>query len=135
MKTLKEKGTKFVPGQVDDWLDCGNKQATVDTHKAYFNFMKEKKQISTSSKTTNSVLIEPVYLGDNVQIDNAVIGPYVSIGDNSIISESRIKNSIIQKDNLIKNANLANSMLGNFVTFEGKATDLSVGDYNTISQF
>jgi glucose-1-phosphate thymidylyltransferase len=135
LETLKEKGTKFVPGQVDDWLDCGNKQATVETHRAYFNFMEEKRLISASSRTNNSVLIEPVYLGENVEIDNAVIGPYVSVGDNSKISESRIQNSIIQKDSMIKNANLANSMLGNFVTFEGKATDLSVGDYNTISQF
>jgi len=135
LKTLKEKGTKFVPGQVDDWLDCGNKQATVETHRSYFDFIKEQKLISDSSRTINSVLIEPVYLGENVEIENTVIGPYVSVGDNSKISESRIQNSIIQKDSLIKNANLANSMLGNFVTFEGKATDLSVGDYNTISQF
>lgn len=126
---------KFVPGQVDDWLDCGNKQATVETHRSYFNFMAEKRLISPTAKTTNSVLIEPVFLGENVEIENAVIGPYVSVGDNSKISESRIQNSIIQKDSQIKNANLANSMLGNFVTFEGKATDLSVGDYNTISQF
>jgi glucose-1-phosphate thymidylyltransferase len=135
LETLKEKGTKFMPGKVDDWLDCGNKQATVETHRAYFNFMSNKKIISKTSRTTNSVLIEPVYLGDHVEIDNAVIGPYVSVGDNSKISESRVQNSIIQKDSQIKNANLANSMLGNFVTFEGKATDLSVGDYNTISQF
>jgi glucose-1-phosphate thymidylyltransferase len=135
LDTLKEKGMKFVPGQVDDWLDCGNKQATVETHRSYFNFMTEKRLISPTAKTTNSVLIEPVFLGENVEIENAVIGPYVSVGDNSKISESRIQNSIIQKDSQIKNANLANSMLGNFVTFEGKATDLSVGDYNTISQF
>ncbi len=135
LDTLKEKGMKFVPGQVDDWLDCGNKQATVETHRSYFNFMQEKRLISPTAKTTNSVLIEPVFLGENVEIENAVIGPYVSVGDNSKISESRIQNSIIQKDSQIKNANLANSMLGNFVTFEGKATDLSVGDYNTISQF
>jgi len=135
LKTLKEKGMHFVPGQVDDWLDCGNKQATVETHRAYFNFMQEKRIISDSSKINNTVLIEPVFLGENVEIDNTVIGPYVSVGDNSKISESRIQNSIIQKDSQIKNANLANSMLGNFVTFEGKATDLSVGDYNTISQF
>ena len=135
LETLKEKGMVFIPGKVDDWLDCGNKQATVETHRAYFNFMKDKKIISQSSRTKNSVLIEPVYLGENVEIDNAVVGPYVSVGDNSKISESRIQNSIIQKDSQIKNANLANSMLGNFVTFEGKATDLSVGDYNTISQF
>ncbi len=135
LDTLKEKGLRFVPGQVDDWLDCGNKQATVDTHRSYFNFMTDKRLISQSAKTVNSVLIEPIFLGENVEIENAVIGPYVSVGDNSKISESRIQNSIIQKDSLIKNANLANSMLGNFVTFEGKATDLSVGDYNTITQF
>jgi glucose-1-phosphate thymidylyltransferase len=135
LDTLKEKGTKFVAGEVDDWLDCGNKQATVDTHKAYFNFMKEKKLISKTAKTSNVVIIPPVYLGENVEVDNTVLGPYVSVGDNSKITESRIQNSIIQKDTTINNANLANSMLGNFVTFEGKATDLSVGDYNTISQF
>jgi glucose-1-phosphate thymidylyltransferase len=135
LDTLKEKGLKFVPGQVDDWLDCGNKQATVETHRSYFNFMNEKRIISPTAKTINSVIIEPVFLGENVEIKNAVIGPYVSVGDNSKISESRIQNSIIQKDSQIKNANLANSMLGNFVTFEGKATDLSVGDYNTITQF
>jgi glucose-1-phosphate thymidylyltransferase len=135
LDTLKEKGLKFVPGQVDDWLDCGNKQATVETHRSYFNFMNEKRIISPTAKAINSVMIEPVFLGENVEIENAVIGPYVSVGDNSKISESRIQNSIIQKDSQIKNANLANSMLGNFVTFEGKATDLSVGDYNTITQF
>ena len=92
LETLKEKGTVFMPGQVDDWLDCGNKQATVETHRAYFNFMEEKKLISQTSRTNNSVLIEPVYLGENVEIDNAVIGPYVSVGDNSKIvnPESKI---------------------------------------------
>lgn len=135
LKTLREKGVVFVPGQVDDWLDCGNKQATVETHRAYFNFMSEKRLVSNTARVSNSVLIEPVYLGENVEIEHAVLGPYVSVGDNSKIVESRIQNSIIQKDSQIKNANLANSMLGNFVTFEGKATDLSVGDYNTISQF
>jgi glucose-1-phosphate thymidylyltransferase len=135
LETLREKGTTFMPGEVDDWLDCGNKQATVETHRAYFNFMKEKKLLSKSSKMVNSVIIPPVYIGDNVIIDNTVLGPYVSVGDNSKISESRIQNSIIQKETMIKNANLSNSMLGNYVTFEGKATDLSVGDYNTISQF
>lgn len=135
LETLKEKGLRFRTNTVDDWLDCGNKQATVETHRSYFNFMNHKKLISSKAKIINSVLIPPVYIGPEAEVNNSVIGPYVSIGENSRISESRIQNAIIQKDNMIKNANLANSMLGNFVTFEGKATDLSVGDYNTISQF
>jgi len=32
----------------------------------------------------------------------------------------------------INNANFKNSMIGNFVTFEGKQDDLSIGDYNTM---
>jgi glucose-1-phosphate thymidylyltransferase len=135
LETLKEKGFRFRTSTVDDWLDCGNKQATVETHRSYFNFMNNKKLISSKAKIINSVLIPPVYIGPEAEVNNSVIGPNVSIGENSKISESRIQNAIIQKDNMIKNANLANSMLGNFVTFEGKATDLSVGDYNTISQF
>lgn len=135
LKTLKEKGVRFKPSTVDDWLDCGNKQATVETHHSYFNFLTEKKMINPKTKIINSVIIPPVYIGPEAEVINSVIGPYVSIGENSKISESRIQNAIIQNDNMIKNANLANSMLGNFVTFEGKATDLSVGDYNTISQF
>jgi len=132
LKTLQEKGTTFVPGQVDQWLDCGNKEATVGTHKTYLDIVKDKKLVSDNITVNNSVLIEPVFIGENVEINDSVIGPYVSIGERSIIRGSRIQNSIIQKDNSICNANLANSMLGNFVIFEGKATDLSVGDYNII---
>lgn len=132
LKTLQQKGTRFYPGQVEQWLDCGNKTATVETHKAYLGFIKENNLISITAKVVNSVIIPPVYLGDNVEINNTVIGPYVSVGKNSKIGESRIQNCIIQNENVIKNANLANSMLGNFVTVEGRSTDLSVGDYNTI---
>ncbi len=133
LDTLKDKGLTFVPGEVDEWLDCGNKQATVDTHRAYFNFLKNKEIIGANATVTNTVIIPPVYLGDHVELNNTVIGPYVSVGDHSKISESRIQNSIIQNGNTIQNANLANSMLGNHVAYVGRATDLNVGDYNTIS--
>ncbi len=132
LKTLQQKGKTFYPGQVEQWLDCGNKVATVETHKSYLGFIRENNLISKTAKIENSVVIPPVYLGENVELNNTVIGPYVSVGKNSRISESRIQNSIIQTENDIKNANLANSMLGNNVTYVGKATDLSVGDYNTI---
>lgn len=132
LKTLQLDGTTFVPGTVDKWLDCGNKVATVETHREYLSIIQHKELKSKSAIFDNSIIIEPVYIGDNVTIENSVIGPYVSVGANSSIKESRINNSIIQESNDITNANLVNSMLGNFVTYEGKATDLSVGDYNSI---
>lgn len=133
LKTLQESGAHFFPGQVDHWLDCGNKSATVETHKAYLGFIEENNLISKTAKVSNSVIIPPVYLGDNVEINNTVIGPYVSVGSSSAIHDSRIQNSIIQKGNNITNANLSGAMIGNFVRYEGRSADLSVGDYNTIT--
>jgi glucose-1-phosphate thymidylyltransferase len=132
LENMKSKGTRFVPGQVTEWLDCGNKDATVYTNQRYLEYIKDTQLIDASAKVENSVVIPPVYLGKNVQIQNAVVGPHVSIGDGSSVRDSVVKNSIIQKNTSVINANISNSMLGNFAKFEGKPADLSVGDYNIV---
>ena len=132
LENMKNKGTKFVPGKVTEWLDCGNKDSTVATNERYLDYIKDQNLISKSAKTTNSVIIPPVYLGDDVEITDSVIGPYVSIGNGSKVIQSIVKKSIIQEKSVIKNSNIVNSMLGSFATLQGKPTDISVGDYNTI---
>jgi glucose-1-phosphate thymidylyltransferase len=134
LQNLSKKGAKLVPGQVTEWLDCGNKNVTVQTNQRYLEFIKDQKLVSEKAKIVNAVIIPPCFVGDGAVIENSVVGPYVSVGENTRISDSRIRNSIIQKDSTIRNAMLENSMLGNFVTFEGSTNDLSLGDYNAISQ-
>lgn len=132
LENMKNKGTKFVPGKVTEWLDCGNKNATVYTNQRYLEFIKDKDLVAKSAKINNSVIIPPVYIGENVELHNTVLGPHVSVGDNTKVFDSRIQNSIIQKETSIKDANIANAMVGNFVKIEGKPSDLSVGDFTEI---
>lgn len=132
LENMKKKGAKFVPGQVSEWLDCGNKDATVYTNKRYLEFLKADELISKNVHKKNTVIIPPVFIGENVTLENSVVGPHVSIGENTVIKNSVIQNSIIQTNTEINNANFKNSMLGNFVSFEGKSDDLSIGDYNTV---
>jgi glucose-1-phosphate thymidylyltransferase len=106
---------------------------TVQTNQRYLEFIKDQKLVSDKAKVINSVIIAPCFVGDGVVIENSVVGPHVSIGENSRISDSRIKNTIIQKETRISKAMLENSMLGNFVNFEGSTLDLSVGDFNSIT--
>jgi len=68
-------------------------------------------------------------VGENVQLLNAVIGPHVSIGENTVIENAVIKNSIIQKSSSVKNMVIKNSMIGNKVEIEGSELDLSIGDF------
>ncbi len=133
LENLNRKGAVFLPGEVKEWLDCGNKNATVQTNQRYLDFIRDQKLISDKASVRNSTIIPPCYVGDGVVIENSVVGPHVSIGPNSSIIDSRVQNSIIQENTRVSKAVLENSMLGNFVNFEKKAFDLSVGDFNTVT--
>jgi glucose-1-phosphate thymidylyltransferase len=52
----------------------------------------------------NSVLNGPIIIGKNCIIDGATIGPHTSIGDNSIMSDCNLENSIIMSDCKISGA-------------------------------
>lgn len=133
LENMKKKGTQFVPGQVTEWLDCGNKNATVYTNQRVLEFDKGKANLKGKNIINlNSVIIEPCFIGDDVVLTNAIIGPHASIGANSKISNSIIKNSIVQVASKISNANIESSMLGTGSEVSGKALDLSISDYTQI---
>lgn len=134
LENLKQKGVKFKPGKVDDWLDCGNKKATVETNKTYLTYLDEKELISDTADIENCTIIPPVYVGNNVTLRRSVIGPYVSVGEGASISNSVIENSIIGSETIVKGANLHRSMVGRQVRLQYKSADLSVGDFNEIEQ-
>ena len=107
-------------------MDCGNKDATVYTNKRIL----EHKNINGNG--TNGKIIQPCFIGENVQIINSTVGPFASIGDNTIIENSIVENCIVQTNTKIKNAKIFNSMLGNYVEFSGATGDSSIGDYSVI---
>ncbi|TGE09870.1 sugar nucleotidyltransferase [Hymenobacter fodinae] len=134
LENMKNKGTKFVPGRVTEWLDCGNKDATVFTNQRYLEYLQERGEnlVAESAKVTNSVLIPPVYVGEGVVITDSVVGPHVSLGNQSNIRGSVVSNSIVQQSASVLHANVTNSMIGNFATVTSTPNDLSLGDYNTL---
>ncbi len=131
MENMKNKGKKLVPGKVLEWLDCGNKDATVYTNKRVLEIKHSGNKIASSVINKNSVIIAPCYVGEKVQLTNSVVGPYVSIGDNSKIINSVVTNSIIQNNTTVETAVVDNSMIGNHVQYKGTPKDLSMGDYST----
>lgn len=131
LENMKNKGLKFHPGTVIEWLDCGNKNSTVNTNQRVLANKNGSLPTHEPAVNQNSTVEEPCYFGKNVQLINSKIGPYVSIGDNTIIRDSVINNTIIQGDTEVSNANITNSMIGNHVKYNGKAQELSIGDYST----
>lgn len=132
MEHMLVNGVKFYTGQVDEWLDCGNKDAFVYSNERVLEFKKGTEQLVHSSAVVeDSVIIAPCYIGEGVVIKNSVVGPYVSLEKGVSVTDSRIKNSIIQTDSIVKNAQINASMLGKNVTYIGKPEELSLGDFST----
>lgn len=134
LRRLTEKGKKFKPGEVSEWLDCGNKEVTVFTNQRVLEYDYEKKlpMIDPSARLVNSVIIPPCYVGKNVVLENSIIGPHVSLGKGSIVHNSILKNSILQNSATILDANIKNSMIGSHAKYQGLARDLSLSDYSII---
>jgi glucose-1-phosphate thymidylyltransferase len=131
LENMKDKCLKFSPGAVDEWLDCGNKDATVYTNQRILELNKTEFALRDVHYNNGTKIIEPCFIGENVTIEGSQIGPHVSIGDNTVIQNCVIDNSIIQSNSEINNVNCTNSMIGNHVKLNGKSNELSIGDYSS----
>ncbi len=133
MENMKQKGARFKAGSVEVWMDCGNKNAMVDTNTKVLGFLKGTKDlVSGTVKKEHSVVIEPCYIGENVTITHSIVGPNVSIEQGTTISGSVVRNSILRSDVRVQDAVVDNSMIGQRATVRGHAMDLSLSDDTTI---
>jgi glucose-1-phosphate thymidylyltransferase len=139
LQNMLDKGLKFVTNDVKEWLDCGNKNATVNTNQRVLELKNSKEElIDKDIDLINTEIIPPCYIAKGVKITNSKIGPHVSIGENTTIDNSIISNSIIQSSCLISNLKFNNSMLGSNVKAESsvldnsKENELNLGDYSEI---
>ncbi|MSN86623.1 sugar phosphate nucleotidyltransferase [Riemerella anatipestifer] len=133
LENLRQKGAKFSLGKVNDWMDCGNKNATVETNSKILQYEREAmSSFPSSAKIENSLIIPPCFIGENVVIKNSKIGPNVSLGNNTEVINSNIDNSLIQEKTLINHGNLSNSMIGNSAKYFGVSREISLGDYSVL---
>ena len=134
MDNMRAKGARLKAGAVDVWMDCGNKDAMVDTNTKVLGFIKDQPGlISPNVRNTNSIVIPPCFIGEDVSLTNAVVGPNVSVEKGSSISHSVVRNSILRPGVHVSNAVIDNSMLGERARVTGRAQDLSLGDDATCS--
>jgi glucose-1-phosphate thymidylyltransferase len=134
IKQMMAKGMKFVPGKVDEWMDCGNKDVTVDTNTRMLGFLDADGEnlVASNVKLENATIIPPCFIAEDVILINATVGPNVSLGKGCHVVDSTIKNSLVQTHSHIKNAKLDNAMIGNHASFDGNFTSISIGDYSVL---
>ncbi len=130
LQDMKNAEIPFLTENINQWLDCGNSQAVIDTSRAILEH--EGHWVSAETEIINSCIIEPCYIADGVKITNSVIGPYVAIAENSTIRSSVISNSMLGKHNDLQHINTQNTITGDYVKFIKNTKQYDIGAYSKV---
>ena len=127
LELLMKDSITIRSANIDKWLDCGNKNEFLVSAKNVL----EREFKNTVYNYKNTKIKYPVYIGKNVSIVNSVIGPYVIVEDDTIICDSKIRDTIIYNNCKIDNSETTNSIIGNNSIINCAKGVLNVGDYST----
>lgn len=126
LQMMIERGERMTTFMVEGWYDCGKPETLLSTNRALL----EKK--STARQIPGVVVNEPVYIAATAKLHNCIVGPYTTVGDNAMINESVVRNSIISEDAQVHKALLDNSIVGNGSIVKGTYKRINVGGSSEI---
>ena len=125
-----KRGAKFKSFKVKNWFDCGKKETLLESNATLLKKFGPKAQCQ--QKFENTVLIQPVSIGDNCDIKNSIIGPNVTVGENTTIEQSILKESIIGAYSNLFDIVLDYSIIGSDTSIRGETRSLNIGDNTNI---
>jgi len=125
---LLEQGNVFKPATVKTWLDCGTLQAWIDTTTEVLQTI----EISEDKLPNNVRIFEPVYIGQNVTLDNVTLGPNVSVEDGATLKNCSLLNSIVNEKATVSDSHLQGSTVGAYAQVKNMKGTIHIGDHSII---
>ena len=127
---MLQKGAKFKPFKVESWFDCGRKETLLESNSTLLK--KFAPQSGKQYQFENTVIIHPVSIGEGCDIKNSIIGPNVTIGENTVLNYSIVRNSIIGSFSNLYDIVLEDSVIGSDTSLRGETRELNIGDNTSI---
>ena len=131
LQDMVEHGETMGVHMLDTWYDCGKKETLLDTNAILLNRPEFKNP--DASRFPGSILIPPVSIGQNCQIEQSIIGPNVAIGEETVVRHSILRNSIVGAYSQLESSILNQSVIGNDSSLKGFSQSLNIGDNTEIN--
>ncbi len=126
LQAMIERGEKFSTFPVEGWYDCGKPETLLSTNEKLLKSRSRYKDIF------GCVINPPVYIAEDAEIENSIIGPYATIGSKAVIKNSLIKNSIVGEQARVISMLLSESIIGNNANVLGKTRRINIGDSSEV---
>lgn len=126
LRYLQERGEKFKTFKIDKWYDCGTAAALIETNRYLL------KKMNHSKPRKRTIIIPPVFIDDSAHIENAIIGPFVSIAEHAAVKNALVHDSIINSRATIENALITGSIIGKSSNVKSGFKKLNVSDSSRV---
>lgn len=126
LQFMIEGGEPFTTFPVHGWYDCGKPETLLATNEILL-----KNNVATKT-FPGCIINDPVFIADSAVLENAIIGPYTTIGEQAVITNVIIRNSIIGYNARVAHIMLDHSIVGNNAFITGSSQEINIGDYSEI---
>jgi glucose-1-phosphate thymidylyltransferase len=126
LQMMIDRGVEFRPHIIEQWFDCGNPDALLETNRHLLA------SVAQAPGIEGSILLPPVSIDPTAEIIGSIVGPYVSIGAGSVVRNSIIRDSVLGEHVLVEHGLLERSLVGSRAVVKGHFTALNVGDSSEI---
>jgi glucose-1-phosphate thymidylyltransferase len=123
---LLRRGLKMRVEKVDVWLDSGTPESLLETNRYLLEHGFDNSSKLTPAEKT--VIIPPVFIHPTAQVQQSVIGPDVSVGENVVLKSCLVRESIIGPGSNLKSCRLEDSLIGHNVSLKGQTGRANMGD-------
>lgn len=122
-----DHGARIKVAEVGGWYDCGKLDTLLETNATLLG-----QGASRKGEYPGTTINDPVYIEDDVEISDSVIGPNVSIERGSRVSGSQLSHVVMGEESTVEDSELNNSMLGSRVRVKGFKGALTLGSDSEI---
>jgi glucose-1-phosphate thymidylyltransferase len=121
-----EDGLRMRTHQVEIWLDAGTPEDVLSTNRYLLEHGHDNSTLA--SQRSKVAITPPVFVHPEARVENAILGPYVSIGADCHVENCILRNTILETGATVMEAVLEDSLVGQQASVQGKATRLFAGD-------
>ena len=126
LQVLLDRGEQMRIENITACYDCGTRDTLLMTNR---HLLKSVEQ--DFRRYDSSIIIPPVSIHPSVEIDRSIVGPDVSVGENSVIRNSIIEDSIVDNNTVIEDLIIKNCLFGYKSTVKGTCCTSDIGDYSS----
>jgi glucose-1-phosphate thymidylyltransferase len=123
-----DRGAKLLTVDVEGWYDAGKPETLLETNHHLLSTTRGKRP----PERPGVVIHDPVHIADGVELEDAEIGPNVTLSPGSSVRGSKLRDVIVGAKARLEGCDLHDSLVGSEAVLRNVRGQVDVGDHSVV---